>query len=293
MRYEGDIYSPHTAGDDYILQCTIGCSHNQCTFCSMCKEKSYRIRDLDEIFEDIELAKKHYGDIKKVFLADGDALTMLMSSLITVLDRLYATFPNLFYVGTYASPKSILNKTPLELRQLKAHGLVEAHLGVESGDEKVLCDIHKGVSYNQMVTAAKKVRESGISLFITIILGIAGRTPHALVHAKNTARICNDIQPDYIGALTVMVFPGTDLYKQVENGAFEVPTDMEILDEMRIVIEGLELEHCGFTSIHPSNCLHLEGMLPKNKSALLQAIARAIDGTDPILPRRHDRAQKI
>ncbi len=294
MRYEGDIYSPHIAGDDYILQCTIGCSHNQCTFCSMYKDKRFRIRNLDEILEDIELAKKYYGDIQKVFLGDGDALTMPTSSLIKILDRLYDTFPSLLYVGTYASPASILSKTPLELQQLQAHRLVEAHLGVESGDEKVLHDIRKGVTYDQMVAAGKKIRESGIQLFVTVILGLAGRTSQALAHSKNTARICNEIQPNYIGALTIMVIPGTELYKKVQNGGFEIPTDMEILEEMRLMIQDLELENCGFTSIHPSNCLHLEGMLPENKDALLQALARAIDGTDPIAHRPLDqRAQKV
>lgn len=139
----------------------------------------------------------------------------------------------------------------------------------------------------------EKVHESGIQLFITVILGLAGRTPQALEHAKSTARICNEIQPDYIGALTIMVIPGTELHKKVQNGEFEIPTDMEILQEMRIIIKDLELKHCGFTSIHPSNCLHLEGMLPENKEKLLQALDRAIDGTDPILPRPMNKIQKV
>ena len=288
MRYEGDIYSPHIAGDDYILQCTIGCSHNQCTFCSMYKEKRYRVRNLDEILYDIELAKECYGDIEKVFLGDGDALTMPAGSLIIILDRLYDTFPSLLYVGTYASPASILAKKAFELKQLQEHGLVEAHLGLESGDEAVLRAIRKGVTYDEMVTAGKKILEADIQLFATVILGLAGSTSKSQAHAENTARICNDIQPDYIGALTIMVQPGTELYKKAQNGTFEIPTDMEILEEMRIMIQHLELKHCGITSIHPSNCLHLDGMLPEDKKALLQTIDRSIAGIDPVLPRQLD-----
>ena len=177
MRYEGDIYSPHIAGDDYILQCTIGCSHNQCTFCSMYKDKVFRIREVADILYDIQLAQAYYGEVEKVFLGDGDALIMSADSLITILDRLYATFPGLFYVGTYASPGSILKKTPLELKRLQEHGLTEVHLGVESGDKAVLRDIRKGVTYDEMVAAGKKVRAVGIQLFVTVILGLAGRTP--------------------------------------------------------------------------------------------------------------------
>lgn len=285
MRYEGDIYSPHIAGDDYILQCTIGCSHNQCIFCSMYKEKRYRVRDLDEILYDIELAKEYYGDIEKVFLGDGDALTMPTENLIIILDRLYNAFPSLLYVGTYASPASILAKNLFDLKQLQEHGLIEAHLGIESGDEAVLHEIRKGVTYDEMVTAGKKVREAGIQLFATIILGLAGSTSKSLAHAKNTARICNDIQPDYIGALAIMVQPETELYKKAQNGFFELPTDMEILKEMRTMIQHLELKHCGITSIHPSNCLHLDGILPDDKEALLQTLTEAIEGIDTITPR--------
>jgi len=288
MRYEGDIYSPHIAGDDYILQCTIGCSHNRCTFCSMYKDKIFRIRDMADILYDIEMAKEYYGDIEKIFLGDGDALTMPATSLIEILDRLYATFPGLFYVGSYASPGSILNKTSLEMKQLQEHGLVEIHLGVESGDQNVLHDIRKGVTYDEMVAAGQKVRDAGIQLFITVILGLAGRTSGALIHAEHTARICNDIQPDYIGILTVMVQPRTELHKKLQEGKFQLPEDKETLEEMSAIIKHLELNNCGITSIHPSNCLHLDGMLPPDKEKLLHILARAIDGTDPVPPRPLD-----
>ena len=288
MRYEGNIYSPHIAGDDYILQCTIGCSHNQCTFCYMYKDKQYRVRELNEILADIELAKEHYGDVNKIFLADGDALTMPAKDLITILQHLYAAFPGLTYVGVYASAASILSKTLSELQELQKHGLVEAHLGVESGDEEILQAIHKGVSVQAMVQAGKKVREAGINLFITVILGLAGRTSQAEAHARNTAQLCNQIQPDYIGMLSIIVQPGTELYEKMQRDEFQVPTDREILQEMRLMIENLDLENTGITSLHPSNCLYLDKVLPAGKDELLQTLTRVIEGKDLHLLRTRD-----
>jgi len=291
MRYEGNIYSPHLAGDDYILQCTIGCSHNQCTFCYMYKDKQYRLRELNEILKDIELAKEYYGDVKKVFLADGDALSMPTESLIKILDCLYDTFPSLTYVGTYASAGSILNKTLAELIELQKHGLVEAHLGVESGDEDVLRAIQKGVSREEMVQAGRKIRQASINLFVTVILGLAGKAPKAWEHAKNTAQICNEIQPDYIGILTIIVQPGTELYEKTQSGEFEVPKEMEILAELRLMIREMELKHSGITSIHPSNCIYLENIMPEGKDELLRTLTGIIDSKDVsrLRPRETDR----
>ncbi|CQR70877.1 Oxygen-independent coproporphyrinogen-III oxidase 1 [Sporomusa ovata DSM 2662] len=291
MRYEGNIYSPHIAGDDYILQCTIGCSHNQCTFCYMYKDKQYRLRELNEILKDIELAKDYYGDVKKVFLADGDALSMPVENLIKILDCLYDTFPSLIYVGTYASAVSILNKTLAELIDLQNHGLVEAHLGVESGDEDVLRAIRKGVSRGEMVQAGRRIRQAGINLFVTVILGLAGKAPKAWEHARNTALICNEIQPDYIGILTIIVQPGTELYEKIRNGEFEVPEEMEILTELRLMIQDMELNHSGITSIHPSNCIYLENMMPEGKDELLRTLTGIIDNKDVsrLRPRETER----
>jgi Fe-S oxidoreductase len=257
----------------------------------MYKAKQYRIRNLQEILEDIDMAREYYGDIEKVFLADGDALTMDKNDLITILDKLYKTFPGLAYVGTYASARSILNKSVLDLNELREHGLVEAHLGIESGDEEILRQIRKGVSYNEMVAAGRKLKQAGIQLFATIILGLAGTTGKKDDHTKNTARICNDIQPDYLGVLTVILEPNTELYYQHANGEFEVPADVEIVQEMYSILKELDLKDCGFTSIHPSNPVSIEGMLPQDKSMLLQMLAGILEKNDTSLlhPRAVDR----
>ncbi len=281
MRYEGDIYSPNIAGDDFILQCTIGCSHNRCTFCYMYKTKTYRVRQLNEIFQDIALAKAKYGDLEKVFLADGDALGMKTADLLAILDCLYNTFPSLSYVGVYASAINIADKTLDDLTKLRNHGLIEAHLGIESGDNEVLRAIRKGVTSTGLLQAGLKIRQAGIKICTTIILGMAGRSPErALAHAQNTARLCNEIQPDEVGLLTVIVQPGTELYEAVQRNQFEIPKDMEILKELSVLIRHLDLKHSGITSIHPSNCICLEGWLPDDKEIILSRLEHIIANKD-------------
>lgn len=280
MRYEGNIYRPPSEARSYILQCTVGCSHNRCTFCSMYKDKKYRVRDLAEIMADIRLAGQYYGDLYKVFLADGDALAMPTDDLLAILAELYRTFPSLKHVGIYASPESILDKSPEDLKKLKEAGITMAYLGVETGDRKLLEDIRKGVTYEEMVEAGKKVREAGILLSVTIILGLAGRTPQAVDHALNTAKILNEINPDYIGALTLMLEPKTEMYRRLQRGEFELPNPFEILDELRLIIQGLEVQGTEFRSNHASNYLAIKGRLPEDKQKILALINNIIDTND-------------
>ncbi len=276
MRYEGDIYRPPSEAKSYILQCTIGCSHNKCTFCGMYKNKKFRVRPLSEIKTDILMAKNYFSHVEKAFLADGDALIMDCSDLLEIIDELYCHFPNLRHVGIYASPRSILNKTDDELKSLKRAGLTMAYLGVETGDEDLLKEIHKGVTYQEMVDAGRKIINSGIKLSVTVILGLAGRGERSLKHAKATAKICNEINPDFLAALTLMVVPGTPLYRRVQEGKFEVLGPFEIIKEMEVLIENLEVHHCKFRSNHASNYLPIKGSLPKDKESLLEIIRHVI-----------------
>jgi radical SAM superfamily enzyme YgiQ (UPF0313 family) len=280
MRYEGNIFRPPSEARSYILQCTVGCSHNRCTFCSMYKDKKYRVRELEEILRDIRMAKLYYYDLEKVFLADGDALAMDTEDLLQILDALYQNFPSLKHVGIYASPDSILNKSLEELQQLKERGLTIAYLGVETGDEELLRDIRKGVSYDEMVEAGKRIREAGIILSVTVLLGLAGRTPKAVEHAINTAKILNDMNPDYIAALTLMLTPKSELYRRMQRGEFELPEPFEILEELRIIIENLEVKDSEFRSNHASNYLPIKGKLPYDKEAILALIDKIIKKQD-------------
>ena len=280
MRYEGNIFRPPSEARSYILQCTIGCTHNRCTFCAMYKDKKYRVRSLEEIKADIRMAKLYYGDVEKVFLADGDAIAMETSELLEILEMLYQSFPSLRHVGVYASPDVVLKKDMSELTALKAAGLTIAYLGVETGDEELLKDIRKGVTYDEMVEAGLRLRQAGIQLSVTVLLGLAGRTPKAVEHAKNTAKILNDMNPEYIGALTLMVVPRTELFRRMERGEFELPGPFEILDEMRIMIENLEVEGSEFRSNHASNYLPIKGRFPDDKQAILDLINDIIAKND-------------
>ncbi|MDD3023236.1 MAG: radical SAM protein [Syntrophomonadaceae bacterium] len=280
MRYEGNVFRPPSEARSYILQCTVGCSHNRCTFCSMYKDKKYRIKSMEEIMADIRMAKLYYGNLLKVFLADGDALAMETNDLLEILKELYASFPSLKHVGIYASPDSILKKEPEELLELKKAGLTIAYLGVETGDAELLKAIKKGVTYDEMVEAGKKIRQAGILLSVTILLGLAGRTPRAVSHAKETARILNEMNPDYIGALTIMLEPRTELYKKWQKGEFELPEPFEILDELRIMIENMELQGTEFRSNHASNYLAIKGRLPDDKEKILALINGVISKND-------------
>ncbi len=280
MRYEGNIFRPPSEARSYILQCTVGCTHNRCTFCGMYKDKKYRVKPLEEIKTDIRMAGNYYGDLEKVFLADGDALAMDTADLLEILADLRKTFSGLRHIGIYASPDSILKKEISELTALKSAGLTIAYLGVETGDPELLREIRKGVTYEEMVEAGKKIRQAGILLSVTVLLGLAGRTPRAVDHAVNTARICNEINPDYIGALTLMLVPRTELYRKMERKEFELPEPFEILDEMRIMIQHMEVQGTEFRSNHASNYLPIKGRLPDDKEKMLKLINDIIAKND-------------
>ena len=174
MRYEGNIFRPFSEAKSYLLQCTIGCSHNQCTFCGMYKDKKYRVRSLEEIKTDIAMAKQHFGDLEKVFLCDGDAIAIETDMLLEILDELYRTFPSLRHVGSYVGPKSTLNKSMSELTALRAAGLTKAYLGVETGHDRLLKEVKKGVSYQEMLQAGQNLVNAGMNLSSMVLLGLAG-----------------------------------------------------------------------------------------------------------------------
>jgi len=246
----------------------------------MYKDKKYRVRSLEDIKTDIRMAKLYYGDLEKVFLADGDALAMDTPDLLEVIHELKKAFRHLRHIGIYASPDSILQKEISELTALKAAGLTIAYLGVETGDPELLKDIRKGVTYEQMVEAGKKIRQAGILLSVTVLLGLAGRTPRAVEHAIKTAEICNEMNPDYIGALVLMVVPRTELYRRMQKGEFELPGPFEILDEMRIMISHLDVQGTEFRSNHASNYLPIKGRFPEDKEKILKLIDDIIAKND-------------
>ena len=275
MFYEGNIYRPPSEANSLILQITVGCRHNSCTFCTMFKDKTFRIKSRSEIFDIITTALAHQPNAEQIFLADGDAIVVDTSLLIEILDHLYDKFPRLKRVGIYGGPKDILAKSSEELASLKAHGLNIVYLGVESGNAGILKSISKGVTPEQMIAAGQKLRESGLALSCTVIIGLGGKA-HSHEHALDTARVISAIDPLYLGALTLMVEPSAPLYKLIKRGTFELLTPMECLIEIRTMVKGLKVTHCVFRSNHASNYLPLRATLPADQDQLLATLDNVI-----------------
>jgi radical SAM superfamily enzyme YgiQ (UPF0313 family) len=271
--YEGTIWRPPSEARSLILQATLGCSNNTCTFCGSYKDKKFKIKSLDQLKADVYLVENYYRNASRIFLADGDALVMKTSQLKDTLDFLYDEFLHLERVGVYASPQNLLQKSVEDLIQLKEHGLGIIYLGVETGSDTLLTKIKKGVSRSQMIEAASKVVQSGIVLSVTIIIGLGGPAL-SKEHATETASILNAINPDYVGALTLMLVEGTELHEEYKRGEFNLLTPAETLQEMCWLIESLECKTV-FRSNHASNYVPLGGDIPEDKQDLLHQIKLA------------------
>lgn len=280
MRYVGNIFRPFSEANSYLLQVTIGCSHNKCTFCGMYKADKYRERSIEEIKTDIKMAKEHYGDVEKVFLCDGDAIALDTDLLLEILAELYNSFPSLRHVGTYVGPNSTLNKSLSELGALRAAGLTKGYLGVETGDAKLLKEIKKGCTYEEMLTAGQNLENAGINLSAMVLLGLAGKGSRSAEHALATARIINGMKPHYLAALTVTPVPGTVLYNQVRQGKFEVLDAFETLEEMKIIFENLTVDNLKFVGSHASNYLPVTGTLPKDRQKMLDLVNHVLEKRD-------------
>jgi radical SAM superfamily enzyme YgiQ (UPF0313 family) len=280
MRYDSDlIYRPPGEWRSYLLQCTIGCSNNQCTFCGMYKEKKFRVRPTEEILEDIDMARAYYGPgVERVFLMDGDAIVIKTEEQLRILRKLYDTFPNLEKVTTYAGPRSTLSKSPEELKALHEAGLSRAYLGVESGSDAVLRFIHKGVTAQEMLLAGQRLVEAGIDLWVTVILGMTGADGDWEEHILSTAKIINEMKPRHLSAMTFAPAKGTPLGEDVLAGRFQVCSPDHILEECRLLLEHLDVDPLHFTSNHASNYLPLKGGLPEDRDKFLDMIDQALAG---------------
>ena len=283
MRYEGNIFRPFSEANSYLLQCTIGCSHNGCTFCGMYKDKKFRVRSLAEIKEDIQMAAQKLGHVEKVFLCDGDAIAIETSMLLEILADLKNAFPSLRHVGTYAGPVSILKKSMSELTALRNAGLTKAYLGVETGDDRLLREVNKGAGYDEMLRAGFNLRHAGINLSSMVLLGLAGRGERSVEHAIATAKITNEMAPEYLAALTVTPVPGTVLFRQVTSGEFELPDAFETLEEMKILFEHITIDGLKFVGVHASNYLPINGTLQKDREKMLGLINSVLEKKDPSL----------
>ncbi|MFT5354570.1 MAG: radical SAM superfamily enzyme YgiQ (UPF0313 family) [Polyangiales bacterium] len=288
MRYEGRLYRPPSEHNAYILQATIGCSWNHCTYCDMYRDKSFRLRDLDEVLEDLDLAATEYAragmSVEKLFVADGDALAMPMEHWRPILSKARALFPKLRRVSCYAMARNIEAKQDEELAELAENGLTRVYIGPESGDDITLKRIAKGDTFEGHVNAAERAHAAGIEMSVIALLGIAMERSEE--HALETARLVTAMDPAFFAALTVTVVPGTPLAKLQKKGRFEVPPVPELLMELRTIVEEARPTNCVFRTNHASNYLPLSGTLPQDRERIVGVIDAALDGRIPLRPER-------
>ncbi len=283
MKYEGMIYRPPSEANSLILQVAVGCSYNKCTFCHSFQGKSFRIKSFEEIKEDIDEAGG-YGRIPRVFLADGDALIIPQPDLIRILSYLKLKIRGLERVGIYANAVDVLKKSVEELRELKEMGLGILYLGLESGNAEVLRRIRKNATAEQMVRAARRVKEAGILLSVTVLLGIGG-VELSREHAEDTGKVLSEMDPEFVGALSLMIVPGTPIAQEIDSGKLVLPNPFELIRELGVMIANCRFTDCFFASNHASNYLPLRIRMPKEKERALGLIRDVLEKNDPALLR--------
>ncbi len=280
--YEGRLYRPPSEAESFILQASIGCSWNKCTYCDMYRDKEYRERPISEILADIVEARRFYGDkVFKVFVADGDPLHMPMETWRPILEALRASFPNLRRVSTYAMATNVLAKSDAELRELSDLGLTLLYIGPESGSDAVLGRIAKGSDFEAHAEAARRAHAAGMKLSTIFLLG-AGGTERSEEHARESARLATAMDPAFLSALTLTVVPGTPIAKLEERGRFTLPDTMGLLRELHTLIDLTRPTAAIFRSNHASNYLPLSGVLPRDRKTLLRYLDAALDGSLPL-----------
>jgi len=283
MHYEGMCIRPPSEANSILLQATVGCSHNKCSFCGTYKDKRFRIKDDDIILSDILFASRYMRGIKRLFIMDGDALIIPYRRLTWIFDMIKEHLPWVTRVGVYANTKGIKMKSPEELVHLKEMGLGIIYMGIETGDDQTLTAIRKGADSQRILDMGKKVKEAGIQLSVTVLLGIAGKE-RSLIHAKATGKLLSAIDPDYVGALTLMIMPGTTLADDLSTGKFELPDNAGLLMELREMIASTALSKGLFFSNHASNYLPVKIRYPEGKEQALHLIDMALDGKVSLRP---------
>ncbi len=281
MQYEGNIIRPPSEANSIILQVTVGCSHNKCTFCGAYNNKQFRIRD-NTIDADIDFASKYCRRQKRVFLADGDALIIPHKKLINILQQIRGKLPWVNRISLYANGKAIRSKSETELLEMKTLGLDRLYLGLESGHDSVLQSICKKETARSMIEVAQKVRRCGLFLSVTVLLGVAG-IELSQQHAISTGKVLSEMAPKQIAALTLIPIPQTKLYDEIKSGDFILPDSITILKELKTLVQSITLDRVQFFANHASNYLHLSGRLQKDKDKFLKRIDDAIGGSIPLV----------
>ena len=280
---EGMVFRPPSEAKSFILRITIGCSHNACTFCSMYKDVRFRLRPLEEVQHLIKQAARQHPGLRRVFLADGNALALSTEHLLSIMAMLRASFPKLSRITCYGGPKDILSKRPEDLVALKQAGLQIVYLGIESGDDDVLQMVNKGVTAAEMIAAGRKVLDAGMKLSAMVILGLGGQA-YTEQHAINTGKVVSAISPTMLSALTLMVHEGTEIRAAADRGEFTPLSPYGFVSELKLMLENTDVASaCIFRSNHVSNLLPLAGILPEDKEQLIA------DATEVLEHLRHKK----
>lgn len=279
---EGNLYRPPSEGNSYILQATVGCSWNKCTYCAMYRDKTYRVREIAECIATLEKAGTLYGHrIQKLFVADGDALAMPTENWVAILETAQRCFPALQQVSCYALASNVLEKSPTQLRQLRELGLRLLYIGPESGDDITLKRVAKGLTAVDHVQAAERVHEAGMTLSTIFLLGIAG-IDRSQIHAEASADLLTAMDPEFVATLTTILIPDTPLYRKQEKGLFQLPSVESMLKEVRTIVDRSRPSHALFRTNHASNYLPLEGYLPRDRTHIIATIDQALSGKSPL-----------
>ena len=281
MRYEGKLYRPPSEADAYIVQATIGCSWNHCTYCDMYRDKTFRVRDLAATLEDLDAAGRVHGDeVEKVFVADGDALVLPMEHWRAILAGARRAFPRLRRVSCYAMARNVLAKSDAELAELRAAGLSLLYIGPESGDDVTLKRIAKGDDAATHVLAAERAHAADMQLSVIALLGIG--MDRSEEHARGTAGLVTKMDPAFFSALTVTVVEGTPLHQLAKKGRFAVPSIPSLLGELRTMVDEARPTDAIFRTNHASNYLPLGGHLPRDRARIVEVIDAALAGKIPL-----------
>ncbi|MBW1645854.1 MAG: radical SAM protein [Deltaproteobacteria bacterium] len=281
MHYEGNIIRPPSEARSIILQATVGCSHNRCTFCPTYLGVRFRIKDEATLLADIRYAKEAYPRTRRLFITDGDALIIPFPRLLQLLQTINRELPQLTRIGIYASAKALRRKSLEELQRLREEKLGIIYYGLESGDDETLAAINKGTTAAETLELCRRAQEAGMVLSTTVMIGIAGRE-RSLIHARRTGELLTAIDPKYVGALVTMVVPGTELARQQAEGSFVLPDKRGLLLELREMIAHTHQSRGMFMANHASNYLPIKIHSPRDREAALAAIDAALAGKLPL-----------
>ena len=281
IEYVTPFFRPPSEHKSFILQATIGCSHNNCTYCAMYRkeEQKFRIRPMDEIKQIIDKASSGGLLGKRVFISDGNALVLSTSKLVEIMDYLHEVNNGLERITMYANIGDILRKSVEDLKELKNKGLEMVYIGFESGDDVVLEKIKKGADFAETVEASGKLKEAGIKNSAMVLLGIGG-VERSNEHAVATGELLTATDPEYVGALTLQLREGAPIYEEWKNGNFKLPEKFQLIRELETIVEGTNLTNGYFYSNHISNFLAIKAKFPEEKEKVLKEIRQVLEAND-------------